>query len=109
MPVRPTIYVTKLSETADLKWLLCGMEEEEIPSEIVPSQHTDMIDAAYESAVNSPLAVGIAIDDKQAVLHFKSLPERGPLFIVENTREKMMTLGMNAARLVKGIPFKLDS
>ncbi len=105
---RPTIYITKMTPSIDIQHLLYGMEEEEIPSEIKGTVKKDIIQAAYEQAIMSPLSVGIAVDKKQAVLHFKNLPEKEPLFIVENDQEAMMTLGKNAARLVKGIPFKLD-
>ncbi|WP_256958447.1 MULTISPECIES: glycerol dehydratase reactivase beta/small subunit family protein [Vagococcus] len=105
---RPTIYITKMTPSIDIKYLLYGMEEEGIPSEIRGTTQKELIKAAYEQALKSPLAVGIAIDEKQAVLHYKNLPEEEPLFMVENKRETMMTLGKNAARLVKGIPFKLD-
>lgn len=108
MTSKPTIYVTKLSPDVDLKYLLYGMEEEEIPSQVFSSTKTEIVEAAYEQAVTSPLAVGIAVNDKHAVLHFKNLPEKEPLFVVGNTQEELMTLGKNAARLVKGIPFKLD-
>lgn len=108
MVSRPTIYITKMTPQSELSYLLYGMEEEEIPSELKENQQSDLIAAAYEQAIKSPLKVGIAVNEKQAVLHFKSLPEKEPLFIVDNKEESMMTLGKNAARLVKGIPFKLD-
>ncbi len=108
MVSRPTIYITKMTPSVDIKYLLYGMEEEGIPSEIKETTQKELVQAAYEQAVKSPLAVGIAIDEKHAVLHFKNLPEKEPLFTVENKGESMMTLGKNAARLVKGIPFKLD-
>lgn len=108
MSSKPTIYVTTLSSLIDINFLLYGMEEEEIPSQLFSTTKNELIEAAYEQAIASPLSVGIAVDEKQAVLHFKNLPEKEPLFIVDNTQEKLMTLGKNAARLVKGMPFKLD-
>lgn len=107
MTVRPTIYVTKLAPEAPLEMILYGIEEEEIPYEEVVTTKLSIIPAAYELAANSPLGVGIVVDQQQAVLHFKNLPPATPLFRVAVTEaDQLMALGANAARLVKGIPFK---
>ncbi|MGX7024762.1 glycerol dehydratase reactivase beta/small subunit family protein [Vagococcus hydrophili] len=105
---RPTIYVTKMTPSIDIDYLLYGMEEEGIPSETRESTRKELISAAFEQAIKSPLGVGISVDEKKVVLHFKNLPEQEPLFVVTNEPESMMILGQNAARLVKCIPFKLD-
>ncbi|WEG72514.1 glycerol dehydratase reactivase beta/small subunit family protein [Vagococcus intermedius] len=106
MSVNPTIYLAKLSDTAPINAILYGIEEEEVPFEIVTCNKSTMVTAAYDLAVRSPLSVGIVLDDHQAMLHYKNLPEDEPLFQIGTEPEELMKLGANAARLVKGIPFK---
>lgn len=108
----PTIVVAvpnKDAQPADLEELFDGIEEEEIPVSLAQINDGDSIANAYQAALQSRLSVGLAYDDKQVVLHFKKLAERAPLFTVPRGDAKAMrALGTNAARLVKGTPFKLD-
>ncbi|WP_159722850.1 glycerol dehydratase reactivase beta/small subunit family protein [Enterococcus sp. CSURQ0835] len=106
MVKRPTIYVATLAEKAPLALILAGIEEEEVPYELVTTEKKDRIAAAFELATRSPLAVGVVIDQTRAVLHYKNLPAEKPLFEIPNETTELMKLGANAARLVKGIPFK---
>ncbi|GAA2909689.1 glycerol dehydratase reactivase beta/small subunit family protein [Enterococcus pseudoavium] len=106
MTVRPTIFVTKLVADTSLAPILLGIEEEGIPYEEVVTTKLTLVEAAYELAVNSPLEVGIVMDGRQAVMHYKKLPKNEPLFIIDTADEELRKLGTNAARLVKGIPFK---
>lgn len=92
---------------ADLKPLLNGIEEEEIPvttHEIVEKTATQR---AYQAALASRLSVGIGFDDQQVIVHYKNLPAEQPLFTIRRTDvAQFRALGANAARLVKGVPFK---
>ncbi|WP_368251254.1 glycerol dehydratase reactivase beta/small subunit family protein [Enterococcus sp. 2201sp1_2201st1_B8_2201SCRN_220225] len=106
MTVRPTIFVTKMTEDALLTPILYGIEEEGIPYEEVVTTKLTIVEAAYELAVNSPLSVGVVVNNQEAVLHYKNLPADEPLFQIGLSTEELMKLGTNAARLVKGIPFK---
>ena len=93
---------------ADLKEVLYGIEEEQIPCELTNISENDVIKRAYEAAESSRLSVGLAYDQKKVIVHYKNLDENKPLFKVD--RKDGLTalrhLGNNAARLVKGVPFK---
>ncbi|TKI08049.1 glycerol dehydratase reactivase beta/small subunit family protein [Martelella alba] len=95
----------------DWRQLLLGMEEEGIPFVIRrPDGVLPLHAQAYEAAAASPLSVGIAIDARKAVVHEPHLAVDKPLFVMEDYRglpaEALRGLGGNAARLVKGLPFK---
>lgn len=104
----PVIKVVSYVNEYTLAPLLYGMEEEEIPFEIIDlDSGCDLCQAAYQASVQSSLSVGLAINRNHAILHYRNLPENEPLFEIDiqNVLE-VMKLGTNAARLVKGIPFK---
>lgn len=97
------------SQVGDLNELFNGIEEEEIPVSIAQINAGDSVANAYQAALQSKLSVGLAFDDQQIVLHFKNLDEQTPLFRVSRRNPKAIrALGANAARLVKGTPFKID-
>lgn len=108
---RPTIIIgTKgqiSSQNDQLSPLLNGIEEEQIPVAMRNISVNDVVSRAYQAALSSRLSVGIAYDGNRYVVHYKNLPEKKPLFdYVINSDKKLRVLGANAARLVKGIPFK---
>lgn len=90
----------------NLSW---GMEEEGIPYFIKPVNEECAVKLGYSAALDSVLDVGIGVGSNGTiVLHFAKLEENKPLF-VSNASESggsLRSLGANAARLVKGIPFK---
>ncbi len=57
---------------------------------------------------SSPLLVGIACDREQLIVHYKNLPASTPLFSLRYHQDRLArrNTGNNAARLVKGIPFR---
>lgn len=88
--------------------VLLGIEEEGIPFVILPQTDGDVTHCAWLAACRSPLLVGIACDNKTLVVHYKNLPASAPLFTLtyhQNSLDRRST-GNNAARLVKGIPFR---
>ena len=92
-----------------IKEIAYGIEEEGIPYEITEENFYDITEKAYEISQNSRLAVGIAVNSEEAVIHFSKLDADKPLFVIslyEVGREKLRACGSNAARLIKGIPFK---
>ncbi|MCI1553205.1 MAG: glycerol dehydratase reactivase beta/small subunit family protein [Levilactobacillus sp.] len=108
---RPTIVIGSIDRdglgTEWLKPLLNGIEEEQIPFSLQSIAVKDTVSRAYQAALASRLSVGIAYDNKRYVIHYKNLPEQEPLFDVTVVDAKQLrALGANAARLVKGIPFK---
>lgn len=85
-----------------------GMEEEGIPCSIMSSNESDEITLAYQAASASKLGVGIGIGAKNLCIHYAKLPANQPLFALNaaGTPAQWRHFGYNAARLVKGIPFK---
>ena len=88
--------------------VLLGIEEEGIPFLLQHHPAGDVVDSAWQAARSSPLLVGIACDRHTLVVHYKNLPTSAPLFTLtyrQNSLDRRST-GNNAARLVKGIPFR---
>ncbi|WP_165964796.1 glycerol dehydratase reactivase beta/small subunit family protein [Periweissella cryptocerci] len=107
MVAKPVIVVATDSKGQVLNQILFGIEEEQVAFKVEPTVRENTIASAYQAAISSHFGVGIAFDEKHAILHFKGFPENEPLFIVSvDDNESLMNLGINAARLVKGIPFK---
>lgn len=107
MTKKPEIIIASGTADQRIQPLLYGIEEEEIPFRLAEIDEVDPIKRAYQGAIASQLSVGIAYDSEFAYLHFKNLPETTPLFKVSLTdTDQLNRLGANAARLVKGIPFK---
>lgn len=113
---RPAIYIAlpdgDTSLPPVLQPMLLGIEEEQIPYQLVDHapEAASVIQRAYAAAVESKLSVGVAYDQQQVVVHYKNLAPDRPLFIEPiTTPAAIRVIGANAARLVKGVPFKLQS
>lgn len=91
--------------------LLHGIEEEGVPVFLKESREGAAFELGYQAALDSSLGVGIGIGaDDRIILHHSKLMKDRPLFqINQKEAHKQRTLGANAARLVKGIPFKISS
>ena len=85
-----------------------GMEEEGIPCFVVQSKESDVVALAYQGACASKLGVGLGIGADGLCIHYCKLPDQHPLFAlnVPGIPVQWRHFGYNAARLVKGIPFK---
>ncbi|AKP66187.1 glycerol dehydratase reactivase beta/small subunit family protein [Companilactobacillus ginsenosidimutans] len=110
---KPAIFIAKASDSEKFQTALYGIEEEGIPfreindSDINNLSSMTTVEKAYQAALSSKLGVGLAYDDQYAYLHQKNLPAAEPLFKVSISKQESINhLGTNAARLVKGIPFK---
>lgn len=107
----PSIVLAVQSDSADLSALdelFNGIEEEEIPVSVETISEDFTVQRAYEAALRSRLAVGIAYDNDSVIVHYKNLKEMEPLFSADlHDHQMLRALGSNAARLVKGTPFKL--
>nr|AAP48664.1 PduH [uncultured bacterium] len=105
----PAIVIFTLGDCTSL-WndVLLGIEEEGIPFVIRESHSTDTIHSAWLAACQSPLLVGIGCNQEQLVVHYKNLPTSAPLFTLTYQQDShaRRSIGNNAARLVKGIPFR---
>lgn len=108
---KPTIVIgingTGSLPQSHLKPILNGIEEEQIPVSTKDVSINNIVSRAYQAALASRLSVGIAYENNRYVVHYKNLPEQAPLFdLTINDDQQLRRLGANAARLVKGIPFK---
>lgn len=106
---RPAIVIFA-HHTTQARWeeVLFGMEEESIPWEWIVCEHASLPDNAWQAASQSPLLVGIGCDDETLLVHYRNLPVDAPLFRLSrhDIHTDARRTGNNAARLVKGLPFK---
>ncbi|WP_411512125.1 glycerol dehydratase reactivase beta/small subunit family protein [Escherichia coli] len=74
---------------------------EEVKSSIAPGR----------LLVSPPCVVGIACDREKLIVHYKNLPASAPLFTLmyQQDNHTRRSIGNNAARLVKGIPFRVNN
>lgn len=89
--------------------LLMGIEEEGIPYDAVPeSTGETAVVIAHNASIASRFGVGVGVAQDGIVLHYHQLGEQSPLYKIplKSSQEAMRALGANAARLVKGQPFK---
>lgn len=88
--------------------ILLGIEEEGIPYEMLYIKNNNAVELAFEASGASRLGVGVGISEKEAVLHYEKLKKDSPLFTIPiySNESDMRSLGANAARLVKKMPFK---
>lgn len=98
--------VDKIEEK--IRALLNGIEEEGIPYRLMNDNTLDILSLSYEACVSSILGVGLGVNGKEIVLHFNKLDKLQPLFRIslKSDNSAIRTLGSNAARLVKKMPFK---
>jgi len=110
--VKPVIHVYhchQIKDTSCIKQLLFGMEEEGVPCFIEAREERTAQELGYKAAESSNLGVGVGIgEDGTVVLHYNKLKQEEPLFLtsLHGGRTALRALGANAARLVKGVPFK---
>lgn len=105
----PAIVIAAIGDClADWKEVLLGIEEEGIPFVIQNENAGQVIQSAWQAANRSPLLVGIACDKETLVVHYKNLPTSAPLFTLtyHQKSQARRNIGNNAARLVKGLPFR---
>ena len=108
---KPSIIICTSQHTgleAKLRELKAGMEEEGVPCSLLSDSSADAISLAYKGAQASLLGVGVGIGSAALCIHYQKLPEDQPLFVLqgEGTLTEWRYFGYNAARLVKGLPFK---
>ena len=101
----PTIVIAVTGECSE-QWrdVLLGIEEEGIPFVLQPQTDGDLVHHAWQAAQRSPLQVGIACDRERLIVHYAATP----LFSLMYHQDRLdrRNTGNNAARLVKGIPFR---
>ena len=89
-------YSSKIDINGKLSNILWGIEEEEIPYILVPTEDTDAEKMGSTASKSSKLGVGIGIGEKEVTLYQEKLEMDKPLF---------RYVGVNGARLIKGNPF----
>ncbi|MDR3560359.1 MAG: glycerol dehydratase reactivase beta/small subunit family protein [Negativicutes bacterium] len=109
-PVKPRImiYIQPHSgHEAKLREVQAGMEEEGIPCAWGTGEG-DATLLAHRGADDSQLEVGVGIASDGMSVHCRKLPRDKPLFLLTagGNPTAWRHIGCNAARLVKGIPFK---
>ena len=113
-PIRPLIevYWTGPLFSELLRQRLAeGMEEEGVPYRF--SEHTgaDAVSLSSQAAHASTLEVGIGLDaEGNMAVHTRRLPADQPLFLAAwpHDTAALRRFGSHAARLVKGLPFRLN-
>lgn len=108
---RPCILIYVLPHVGcegKIREVQAGMEEEGIPYSVVHSNEKDAVALSYEGALKSKLGVGLGIGAESLCIHYVKLPAQKPLFVLNEAGNpaQWRHFGYNAARLVKGIPFK---
>lgn len=106
---RPAIGIVYFGASLSIwREVLLGIEEEGIPVEIQAATQGEVIHCAWLAACRSPLLVGIACDDSRLVVHYRRLAASAPLFTLSSRHSRLAQrrIGNNAARLVKGVPFR---
>lgn len=109
-PIKPSIVIyvnSHYGQEAKLREVQAGIEEEGIPCAWYVGAG-DAGSLAYRGASESQLGVGVGISAEYMSVHSRKLPEETPLFVLAdgNNSAAWRRLGCNAARLVKGTPFK---
>ncbi|MEG6585372.1 glycerol dehydratase reactivase beta/small subunit family protein [Dendrosporobacter sp. 1207_IL3150] len=108
--VKPSIMIWAFPHAdceCKLREVQAGIEEEGVPFTLFISDETDAVRLAYQGAEQSKLGVGIGIGLEEVCIHYYKLPAERPLFVSDcSDTHEWRRFGYNAARLVKGIPFK---
>ena len=103
------IYRSSNADLRQLRSICSGIEEEMIPFEIEEKPDEGMHRMSFAASERSRLGVGIALVAEGAALSYEKLSADRPLFVLKGsqaTDEELQKIGINAARLVKGIAFK---
>ena len=113
-PIRPLIEVywtgSLFSETLRQR-LAEGMEEEGVPYRFSEQPANDAVSLSSQAAHASTLEVGVGLDAQgNMAVHTRRLPVDQPLFLAAwpHDAATMRRFGSHAARLVKGLPFRLN-
>lgn len=105
--LKPSIYIYISNTSHDLlKEIEAGIEEEGCLYEVFEKDSDNISKLAYEAANSSVLETGIALINNVAYLQLAKFPVGKYIFKATDSDE-FRKLGVNAARAVKGKPFKM--
>lgn len=107
---RPVIKVIScFAEDDMLKEILCGIEEEGIPYEVIYECNSYNIEKIATKAMEaSILGIGIALKKDEVCVQCRDLYKHKPLFYIESeivNKENLRIIGTNSARYVKSMGF----
>ncbi|HWR39144.1 MAG TPA: glycerol dehydratase reactivase beta/small subunit family protein [Patescibacteria group bacterium] len=113
-PVKPSVMIYCEDSPAEtlqrrLREVEAGLEEEGIPFILKKAAEQDPVRLAHRAAGESALSVGVGIGGPWGVcIHYSRFQEDQPLFLLKDEAgpAQWRCFGYNAARLVKGTPFK---
>lgn len=105
---KPSIYIyTDRPDTAVLKDICAGIEEEGIFFEIKDAESASVEDLAWNAANDSMLGSGIGISGLAAALQMKGIQKEKPVEAYNSPdKSQCRKLGANAARAIKKTAFK---
>ncbi len=104
-------YEKKITNKSLIDLITYGIEEEGIPFHLIGDDCSDYKKLAMIASNESQLDVGIGLDESGNIcLHHSKLPDQYFLFPCKhyNDQKKLRNIGINGARLVKGIPFIVE-
>lgn len=104
---KPSIYIyVSRPNNSLLTEIVSGIEEEGVLYQIFKKESEDGLLLAYDAANASTLGIGISLIENLGVLQLQKFPMDTPLFKIKASSE-FRNLGTNAARAVKGLPFRV--
>lgn len=109
LPAIMVVYDPVWAGSDELRALLSGIEEEQVPA-VYCQRRGGGVALASDGAKASVVGVGVSLGaDGWAALHHNRLPKERPLLLVDLPCpfDECRLMGANAARLVKGIPLQL--
>jgi hypothetical protein len=107
--IKPQIVIfTGEISSSIIKDITAGLEEEGVFYAVVKAQEKlNAHELSIIAAETGTLGTGIGASNNEICIHNVKLPKDKPIFRVSaDGEENARTLGANAARLVKGKPFK---
>lgn len=107
--VRPALVVNQHQVSdGQLRELLLGIEEEQVPVVLHASLEKDLFTLAHQAANESTLTIGIGATGGKVVITASNLAKESPYLIYRlgYNAEADRIIGGNAARLVKRMPLK---
>lgn len=105
---KPVIVILTNNPSGEvLKEILAGIEEEGVLYEVTSNTKGSSEEIAVEAAEMSALGVGVGIIQDSVSVQVRNMATDNILFkAASSNRQDIRNIGANAARYVKGIPFK---
>jgi hypothetical protein len=108
--IKPQIVIfAEETSSSVTKQITAGLEEEGVFYTVINSyENLNALELSIKAAESGILGTGIGVSKDEICVYNNKLPKDKPLFLVSAARDQnARTSGVNAARLIKGKPFKL--